>query len=850
MSDVVNYIFPVKQFAADAVRNGTFPLWNPYVLAGYPFTYNTQAGLFYPLSLLYYTLPAATAVDATVILQMGLGGPFMYLYLRQLQLRRLAAVAGSVIFLFNGLMVVWLEWQVVHAAIIWLPLQLFFIERLALADRPHTALRYAVYAGIAFAIPWLGGHWNWTLYGSMTAAVYLLARLAGTKRQQWALYTAVVLGLGVALSLVQVLPALNYLRQSHREALPFDELLRFGLLNRAIVFFIPNFFGDPISQDWWGYDNYAETSLYLGILPLWLSLLALALRRDWHSWFFTLWGFLGLLWTLGTPVYGLLYALPVFNGLLPSRAAILVVFAGAVLAALALDSLLARGGGGRRTSLMVVPLLIFVPVTAAYTFYYRADVIRTWTYLRPYAALFLFWLLGSAALLLTYSPGRLSARAFGWLALLWLAADLITFGYRYNPTSSISALYPPTHTTNFLQTDPELFRIVTPPEGIAFPPNTTLVPRISSLSGYEPGILRRLVNYVNAAEGSEAIRFERKLQPLRAVDSPLLDALNVKYLVAIEERWGASEAAWAKSAVVEWQALSAEEPLERPFLMPEAGVHRVELPLRGACSNPVERDCSVTVRILSADGSYEFAHASLPTTELADETWQGFDFGAFPSEWGRAFRLRVEGEAEVGMTAAGEVAFVPYYLSRPGLVFEDGKTRVYLRDGYLSRAFVAERAVVVENEEAALTALRQHADELDEVVVVESELEGEERPLSVISNQLSVIGPQSSGGSDVVITRYGLNQVQLRVRMAEPGFVVLADSYYPGWRATVDGEHTPIYRADSVLRAVYVPAGQHEVMFVFRPLDFFIGATVSGLALAFAFIVILWTYRQERARVA
>jgi hypothetical protein len=35
------------------VRGGEWPLWNPYVLMGYPFTYNTQAGLFYPLSLFY-----------------------------------------------------------------------------------------------------------------------------------------------------------------------------------------------------------------------------------------------------------------------------------------------------------------------------------------------------------------------------------------------------------------------------------------------------------------------------------------------------------------------------------------------------------------------------------------------------------------------------------------------------------------------------------------------------------------------------------------------------------------------------------------------------------------------------
>ena len=53
ISDVVNYIYPVKTFAADALRDGTFPLWNPHTLTGYPFTYNTQAGIFYPCSLIF-----------------------------------------------------------------------------------------------------------------------------------------------------------------------------------------------------------------------------------------------------------------------------------------------------------------------------------------------------------------------------------------------------------------------------------------------------------------------------------------------------------------------------------------------------------------------------------------------------------------------------------------------------------------------------------------------------------------------------------------------------------------------------------------------------------------------------
>ncbi|MBP8060202.1 MAG: YfhO family protein, partial [Chloroflexi bacterium] len=72
---------------------------------------------------------------------------------------------------------------------------------------------------------------------------------------------------------------------------------------------------------------------------------------------------------------------------------------------------------------------------------------------------------------------------------------------------------------------------------------------------------------------------------------------------------------------------------------------------------------------------------------------------------------------------------------------------------------------------------------------------------------------------------------ELTADMAEPGFVVLGDTYYPGWQATIDGEKTPVYRANSIVRAVYVPAGQHTITFTFRPPDFIIGAFISGLTL-------------------
>lgn len=63
-----------------------------------------------------------------------------------------------------------------------------------------------------------------------------------------------------------------------------------------------------------------------------------------------------------------------------------------------------------------------------------------------------------------------------------------------------------------------------------------------------------------------------------------------------------------------------------------------------------------------------------------------------------------------------------------------------------------------------------------------------------------------------------------------PRYLVTSDTYYPGWRARIDGRRTHVFKTDYVLRGVMVPAGHHLVSFRFRPRSFFIGASISAFS--------------------
>ncbi len=88
----------------------------------------------------------------------------------------------------------------------------------------------------------------------------------------------------------------------------------------------------------------------------------------------------------------------------------------------------------------------------------------------------------------------------------------------------------------------------------------------------------------------------------------------------------------------------------------------------------------------------------------------------------------------------------------------------------------------------------------------------------------------SCGGSTRIVDS-SARHLEVAVNACDESYLVVSDSHYPGWRATVDGTATTIHRANFALRAVRVPAGTHTVRFEYTPLSFHVGLAVSLLAL-------------------
>lgn len=106
--------------------------------------------------------------------------------------------------------------------------------------------------------------------------------------------------------------------------------------------------------------------------------------------------------------------------------------------------------------------------------------------------------------------------------------------------------------------------------------------------------------------------------------------------------------------------------------------------------------------------------------------------------------------------------------------------------------------------------------------------------------------PDPPRGHPATFVRDDETVVELDVELVRPGLVVLGDTYYPGWRATVDGAPAPIVATNHLFRGVPAPAGKHRVRFAYRPTSVVAGAATSVAAL----LLILWLARPRRARRA
>jgi len=85
--------------------------------------------------------------------------------------------------------------------------------------------------------------------------------------------------------------------------------------------------------------------------------------------------------------------------------------------------------------------------------------------------------------------------------------------------------------------------------------------------------------------------------------------------------------------------------------------------------------------------------------------------------------------------------------------------------------------------------------------------------------------------------------MRIEAKMACRGMVIVSETFYPGWKASVDGHAARIYEAYGALREVVVDGGQHEIEFQYRPASVYGGGFLTALGFMASVVAAFWRSR-------
>ncbi len=851
ISDLIleNYVW--RQFIRESLALGEIPLWSPYLFGGSPFLATGQSAAYYPFSIFFLVLPLTAAYGWYTVSQLWLAGISMYVFARVLRMGRASAALAGLIFQGSGFILVSAAvFPMILGAALWLPLLLACIEMTIRASTsPRGAgrtLPWVALGAVALGCQILAGHIEITYYTLLVMAGFagwrLLSRIfySGAEsdpeprqKQLLAVKTAGWLAglvvLGLMLGSIQFIPFYEVGQNNFREgSASLAEVRNWAFpVRRVLTLAVPNFFGNPAHHSYvdafsrervfletnyygepnpngagtssWGIKNYVEGGIYLGILPLFLSVLGLvSWRRRSRGGrsailFFLVLALLSLSFIFGTPLYAILYyGLPGINQLhSPFRWVFPLSVAVAALAGYGMDYLAAtrqeravkrhdahRWTSDSRPPRWLQPLLLWgssSPVTGLAGFAFWSGVLLL-------AGLLFSWLFYD-----NIEP--LVQQVFLGLAKAPEAFDSARAFYSYQ-------------LRNFLILAGALVA-------------SGAVLRVSRCPFYLPGKARRPLWSLLALAVVGLDLLLANFGFHSAVDPSLFD-----YRPQLVQ--------WLQQQPGHWRMTTFTPHGDKPLNANTPWLYGIQ-DVRGY-------DSVIPRQYV------QYMEAIEPQNELLFNRIQ-------PIVTLDALNSPLLDLLGVKYIVTAEEVDLP----KLELVWEGENLNVYENLAVAPRAFTLPQQATVLAADPYEAMLQQ--DPRQHVIVQEEDWRGDEAPPSLA--QAGAPEPGSATAAEIV--GYSNIEVTVNASVQEPSWLVLADSYFPGWTVFVrpqatqpDGNGEPpaeeeasLYRVDGNFRGVLLEPGDWTVRFRYSPLTFKLGGLVSamaGIVLLFAFGV--WGWRR------
>lgn len=301
LADPIFQFEPWRNYAKERFLKGEFPLWNNLNAGGAPFFANPQAAVLYPLNFIYYLFSPNVSLNTIFLLKLYLFGIFLFLYLRSIQCSIKSSIITSVAYTFAGFPIVWLLWPQTNVYILF-PLILYITEKIykskVFRHRWHFLLVLAYFVAV------LGGHPETLFHVSLIHILYTIIRLWPRFKHMMGIFFSIFFGFLIAS--FQLFPFFEYLTNSYALSDRFSSSSNFYLPIKGFILNIfPFFLGAPHKEIYRPIDgaNFQETiGGYTGPIILIFAFLGLCIWRK--KLMYKLWGIIILFsWTIAYGIW-------------------------------------------------------------------------------------------------------------------------------------------------------------------------------------------------------------------------------------------------------------------------------------------------------------------------------------------------------------------------------------------------------------------------------------------------------------------------------------------------------------------------------------------------------------------
>ncbi|MFK7803308.1 MAG: YfhO family protein [Anaerolineae bacterium] len=859
--DTFLYFYPYWQMAADALRAGEIPFWNPHIFMGAPLLANSQVGFFYPPNWLFWLAadpPQAVKLAIVSHLVIGAWGLFRLAH-KRLEMSLVAGLLSAVVFALGGYLTAQVEHVNQLEGLAWLPWLLVVVDGFAVRGwhKGATALKsghvtqaskplYSVVAVAGlFTLQILAGHTQTVFLSGAACGLWLFAgALQPNLTIKQRLWPLLFLGGGAVLALLisaaQLIPTYELTQLSSRQGgLTTAEVLSFSwhplLATQSLL--------PTIGQA--GFTEYVAfiplTALFLAIWALiigWKDGLNRMLKHKMiqpilltgTGLFLALGRFNLISW-----YYSRLPGFDLFR--VPARWLILYAIGIALLAGFGLDRL----GQGKRKQLNWAVLAYFLLLLWNPASVYLSQ----WVPVGPESSLDLLNSLSLIALTLELIS----------LVLIWVWIDERKQKVQINFSAPQWVLFALAVAFLFIATRSLPYNRLTTPEAyidlrpaglrLQADAHSQIVPdRFISLSDifFDPGDQAE-IDTIYASKLSEQALYDYTVSiKLKEIVSPNFPMV-----------YGLASLDGFDGGILPLKSYST---LMSQTILPDGRV---------TTDGRLREHLDV---IPSAEWLDRFNVRYVITDKVGDvwvddvffdrqhvtpiAPFESVEIGYLPDFLADEIQLLAEqplGKIEIAWSDGTTVIQPAESADIPGLWTARLPQQTVLEavEIFAGGDFVELTAVSLVNAKEgwfkAVTPGQYRLIHSGDVKIYEN-LDVWPRAFFLNSDSQSVMGADRIEGHAEIVS-YAAERVELNVETAEDARLVLSDAVYPGWTVTVDGAETEILEVDGLLRGVELAAGEHKIIFQFRPVSFQIGLAVSMIMIIILAGVLVFAYRRE-----